>query len=199
MALYSGKTVEEALAKASEELSIQVEDLNYIVVKEEKKLFSKKVEIEVFTLVDVMEYAKQYLQQIIEDYGLDCEIHNSLEDGVIKMLLNTSHNSVLIGKNGQTLQAFNSLVRQAVSHKFRRHYRILVDINSYKDEKYEKLTRMAIRLAREVQKTHINVTLEPMTSDERRVVHNVLGNYDHIHTESSGQGYKRQITIYYVE
>ncbi len=199
MAEYVGKTLEEALNQASNELNVPVEDLNYIVTLEEKKLFSKKVAIEVFTFADVVDFCQEYIKKIVEDLGLTIEISPKLEDGVIKLTLNTSHNSVLIGKNGQTLQAINSLVRQACSHRFKRHYRILVDINAYKDEKYEKLIRMAHKLAREVQKTKVNVTLDPMTSDERRVIHNTLGNMEHIKTESSGQGYKRQITIYYVD
>ncbi|MDD2433649.1 MAG: R3H domain-containing nucleic acid-binding protein [Bacilli bacterium] len=199
MAIYTAKTVEDALAKASEELGISVENLNYAVLKEEKKLFSKKVEVEVYTMPDVISYCENYIKIIVADLGFDCEVTSTIEEGIIKMTINTSHNSILIGKNGQTLQALNSLVRQASGHKFKKHYRILLDINSYKDEKYEKLIRMSTRIAHEVQSSKVNATLDPMTSDERRVVHNALSNIEHIRTESSGQGYKRQITIYYVE
>ena len=198
MAIYTAKTLEDALAKASEELNVPVPELNYVVLKEEKKLFSKKVEVEVYTMTDVISFCEQYTQTIIKDLGLDCEVKTSIDEGVIKIVLNTSHNSILIGKNGQTLQALNSLVRQARGHKFKKHYRILLDINAYKDEKYEKITKMAIRIAHEVQRTKVNATLDPMTSDERRVIHNALSNMPNIKTESSGQGYKRQITIYYV-
>ena len=198
MAIYTAKTLEDALAKASEELNVPVPELNYVVLKEEKKLFSKKVEVEVYTMTDVISFCEQYTQTIIKDLGLDCEVKTSIDEGVIKIVLNTSHNSILIGKNGQTLQALNSLVRQASGHKFKKHYRILLDINAYKDEKYEKITKMAIRIAHEVQRTKVNATLDPMTSDERRVIHNALSNMPNIKTESSGQGYKRQITIYYV-
>ena len=144
-------------------------------------------------------FSEKYVKIVLSDLGLEDEVKSTLDDGVIRIALNTSHNAVLIGKNGQTLQALNSVVRQAVSHKFKRHYSILLDINSYKDEKYEKLIRMAMRIAKEVQKTKVNAVLDPMTSDERRIIHNALSKMKNIRTESSGQGYKRQITIYYVE
>ena len=80
-----------------------------------------------------------------------------------------------------------------------RRYRILLDISTYKEEKYEKITRMARRIAREVQKSKINAKLDPMTSDERRIVHNALSAMRNIKTESSGSGQKRQINIIYTE
>lgn len=199
MAIYVAKTVEEALAKAAKELEVAVEDLNYAVLKEEKKLFSKKVEVEIYTMADVVAFCEDYARTLLDDLGFQNDVSSTLEEGVIKINLDTDHNPVLIGKNGQTLEAFANLVRQASGHKFKKHYRILLDVNGYKEEKYDKLTRMAARIAREVQRTKTDVTLDPMSSDERRVIHNALANTSHVRTESSGQGYRRQITIYYVE
>jgi spoIIIJ-associated protein len=133
------------------------------------------------------------------DLKLDVTVKTELEDSVLKMTLNTSHNSVLIGKNGQTLQAINMMVRQAVGHKFKKHYRLLVDINQYKNDKYEKLIKMAIRLAKDVSRSKVKAVLEPMSSDERRVIHNALSKFNHVKTESIGQGHKRQVIITYVD
>lgn len=199
MRKFNAKTVEDALAQASTELSLPVEQINYEVTFEEKKLFSKKVEITVYDIGDVIAFSEEYLTKIMTDLKLDVAVKSEIEDGVLKIILNTSHNSVLIGRNGQTLQAINMLVRQAVGHKFKKHYRLLVDINQYKNDKYEKLIRMAIRLAKEVQRTKVKTVLEPMSSDERRVIHNALSKFNHVKTESVGQGHKRQITIQYVD
>ena len=199
MRKFNAKTVEDALAQASTELSLPVEQINYEVTFEEKKLFSTKVEITVYDIGDVIAFSEEYLTKIMTDLKLDVAVKSEIEDGVLKIILNTSHNSVLIGRNGQTLQAINMLVRQAVGHKFKKHYRLLVDINQYKNDKYEKLIRMAIRLAKEVQRTKVKTVLEPMSSDERRVIHNALSKFNHVKTESVGQGHKRQITIQYVD
>ena len=198
MKRYSAKTVEEAVLKACEELNVSQEELNYSVLEEKKSLFTKKAEIEVFTLVDVIEYTEEYIKKIITGYELTCNTNTQIEDGIIKVTIDTNHNSILIGKNGKTLQALNNLVRSSVSNHFKKRYRILLDINSYKDEKYEKIAKIAKRVAREVQKSHVTATLNPMTSDERRIVHNVLSNYRNIATESIGHGKNRQITIKYV-
>jgi len=199
MKTFNAKTVEEAVELASKEFGLPIEQLNYQITLEEKKLFSKKAEIVVYELSDVISFAEQYITTIMTDLKLDVTVKTELEDSVLKMTLNTSHNSVLIGKNGQTLQAINMMVRQAVGHKFKKHYRLLVDINQYKNDKYEKLIKMAIRLAKDVSRSKVKAVLEPMSSDERRVIHNALSKFNNVKTESIGQGHKRQIIITYVD
>jgi spoIIIJ-associated protein len=199
MKTFNAKTVEEAVELASKEFGLPIEQLNYHITLEEKKLFSKKAEIVVYELSDVISFAENYITTIMTDLKLDVTVKTELEDSVLKITLNTSHNSVLIGKNGQTLQAINMMVRQAVGNKFKKHYRLLVDINQYKNDKYEKLIKMAIRLAKDVSRSKVKAVLEPMSSDERRVIHNALSKFNHVKTESIGQGHKRQIIITYVD
>lgn len=199
MKTFNAKTVDEAVELASKEFGLPIDQINYQITLEEKKLFSKKAEIVVYELSDVITFAEQYITTIMTDLKLDVTVKTELEDSVLKITLNTSHNSVLIGKNGQTLQAINMMVRQAVGNKFKKHYRLLVDINQYKNDKYEKLIKMAIRLAKDVSRSKVKAVLEPMSSDERRVIHNALSKFNHVKTESIGQGHKRQIIITYVD
>lgn len=199
MKTYTAKTVEEALLKASEAEGIAVEELCYEVIEEKRGLFSKKAEIAVFDITDAINYGKEYLQGIIKSFGLTADIEEKYEDGIIRLTINSDHNSVLIGKNGKTLQSLNELIRIALNNKFARRYRILLDINEYKNDKYSKLVKLAKRVAKEVQQTHIKVDLDPMPSDERRIIHNALTRYNNIKTDSEGSGNKRHITISYIE
>ena len=197
--IYVGKTLEDAIDKACDEFNVDPQYLYYDVAGEEKGLFGKKVEIEAYTITEVIEFAEQYLATIVKDYGLTGELTTTLEEGILKITLNTDHNSVLIGKNGRTLQALNNVLRSAVNCEFKHHFRLLLDISTYKEEKYEKIIKMARRIAHEVQKSKVTATLNPMTSDERRAVHNTLSHMRNIRTESTGTGRNRQINIIYVE
>ena len=199
MKTFSGKNIEEALEQASQQLNIATNDLNYEVIEEKKGLFVKKVTINVFEISDVVTFTEQYLINAIATFGITATTKASLKEDIINISLNTDHNSILIGKNGQTLQALNELARVAVSHKFKKRYRILLDINEYKDNKYDKLVATAKRTAKEVQKTHIEVVLDSMPADERRVIHTALANMRNIKTESVGEGRHRAIKIKYVE
>ena len=199
MEVYTGKTVEEALEEASKELQIPVRDLIYIVLDKKAGLFTKKFQVEVYDLSDVIRFAEDYLLQVVDALGIESSVKTSLDDDVIRICIDSTHNPILIGKNGVTLQALNELVKLATNNHFHKRFRILLDINGYKDSKYGKLARMARKLAKDVQRTKTTYTFDPMPADERRAIHNACSNMSHIKTESIGEGKTRQVQIIYVE
>lgn len=194
---YTAKTLNDVLALASEKESCTIEELNYQVIEEKKGLFVKKVVIETYGVSDVISFAKDYLLTIISNYDLEGTVTEKYENNIIHLTIDTNHNSILIGKNGKTLQALNDVCRYAVASKFKRHYRILLDINEYKNEKYAKLSRIAKKVAKEVLHTKQTVHLDPMPADERRIVHNTLTKFKNISTQSEGSGNRRHIVISY--
>ena len=199
MKKYIGKSVEAALNDACVELNRQLAEINYYVVEEKKGIFSKKVEIMVYTKEDVGEFIKNYIRTICSNVNLECDVNIEETKDIINVDINCSNNSLLIGKNGITLQMLNQLVRAAVNNEFRKFNRILLNVGDYKDNKYEKIEKIASRCAKEVLKTKATVVLDPMPADERRIIHNALSKYKNIKTESIGSGLKRQITIKYVD
>ncbi len=196
---YSAKSVEECLESASLELGTPAERLIYKVIEEKKGLFSKKATIEVYTIDDAAEYAKKYLVETLAALGIEATAEGSVEDDIIHVSLDSKRNPVLIGKAGRTLQALNELVRLAVSNRFRHRYRVLLDVGGYKEDKYSRIAYLAKRTANQVLKSHIDVQLDPMTPDERRVIHNTLNGMEHIKTESEGEGSNRAVSIKYVD
>lgn len=197
MNIYSAKTLDDVLALASEKEGCPINELNYKVIEEKKGLFIKKITIETYGVRDVIEFTKEYLLNIITNLELEGTVEEKYENGIIHLVIDTNHNSILIGKNGKTLQALNDVCRYIVAAKYKKHYRILLDINSYKNEKYSKLTRIAKRVAKEVLDTKATVHLDPMPADERRIVHNALTRFKNISTQSEGVGNKRHIVISY--
>jgi spoIIIJ-associated protein len=195
---YSNKTVEDALKDASTELGIPVEQLVYKVTEEKKGLFIKKATIQVYETADAVTFAQEYLKTAISGMGIEITTTATMEEDIIHITVNSERNPVLIGKNGRTLQALNELDRLAVSNKFRHRYRILLDVGGYKEDKYSRIAYIAKRTANDVLKSHVDVKLDPMTPDERRVVHNTLNGMAHIKTESYGEGNDRAVTIKYV-
>ncbi len=199
MKSYSGKTVEEALELAANEMSVPASELIYSVQEKKKGLFSKKVVIDVYDLSDVIRYAEDYILSVIDSLEIESTLSSRLDNNIIRITIDSTHNPILIGKKGQTLQAINELTKLAVSNHFKKRFRILLDINGYKDSKYIKLSRMARRAAKEVQTTMTTYTFEPMPADERRAIHNACAGMDHIKTESIGEGTHRQVQILYVD
>lgn len=193
--LYLGSNLEEALKNASEGENTPVEELTYYVVSQNEQA----VQIEVYTIVDVIEYAQNYVVEGVSALGFEARVKPIWKDDVINLKIESDRNPILIGKNGVSLQALNELVRIAVNNHFHRRYRILLNVSDYKEEKYAKISSFAKRIAHEVQKSKTDASLDPMTSDERRVIHNALTGMPHIRTESAGTGRDRHVNIIYVE
>lgn len=196
---FTAKTVEEAVAAACAALSVEANHLVYVVTEEKKGLFRKSATISVYEDDDAAAYAEEYLKTALKSLGVDAETESVIEDGIIKVTIDSDSNPILIGKGGKTLQALNEVTKFAVSTKFRKRYRILLDVGGYKEDKYDRVSHIAKRTAKTVLRTHIDAQLDPMTPDERRVVHNALSDWEHIKTESSGEGADRAVTIKYVD
>lgn len=199
MKLYTGKTPEDALQVASEELGVPVEKLIYIVSDKKKGIFNKKFIVEVYDLSDVISYAEQYLLNVIDTLGIESSVKTRIDDEIVRITIDSTHNPILIGKAGKTLQALNELVKLAVCNHFHKRLRILLDINGYKDTKYSKIARMARKYAFEVKKTKATYKFDPMPADERRAIHNACSGIKNVRTESVGEGSHRQVQIIYVE
>ena len=192
---YKGKNLEEVLDIAADGENVDIEYLNYRIVSKKEE----EIEIETYFISDVIKYVEDYLSLLLTNLNLKFEIDGQNLNNAINFSINTNHDAILIGKNGRTLQAINDMARVIINNRFGQHFKTLIDIGNYKEDKYEKLIQMARRYAKEVQKTKTQITLHPMPSDERRMVHNAIGKYQNIKTESIGHGSGRKLTIKYVE
>ncbi|BBH28067.1 MAG: Jag N-terminal domain-containing protein [Intestinibaculum porci] len=196
---YEAKTLEDAINNACQDLGVTPDQLTYNVIEEKKGLFSKKVVIECFTENMVEEFIENYLRTILTDLGYDVEMAIFKQDDRIYVNLDTDHNSILIGKNGVILRTLNFITKNAVSTAFKEKIELSLDINGYKENRYKKVTALAKRFGKQVQRTHVDVALDPLPADERKVIHQVIADMDHLSTKSQGEGRNRFITIHYVE
>lgn len=196
---YTAKSLDEAIAWAASDLGIKAEDLVYIVKEEKKGLFKKTATISVYEYADAIEFAENYLKGILENLGIQGSVKSTIKDEVIKLTINSESNPILIGKNGKTLQALTELTRLAVFCKVKRRYKLIIEVGDYKYKKYKKITFLAKKAAKEVLQTKATIKLDPMTSDERRMVHSALSKFAHIETISVGEGKNRAVTIKYVD
>lgn len=196
---YTAKTVQDAVNLACQELGVTIDELNYEVIKETKTFFTKKAEIECYTISMVQEYIEEYVKRFISEMGFEIETVSYLQDGRIYCNINTSNNSILIGKAGVILRAINFIVKNAVSTTYKKRIELSIDINGYKEERYKKVSAMAKRLGKQVLRTKVEIKLDPMPAYERKVMHQELSKFEHIKTESHGEGKNRHMIISYVE
>lgn len=196
---FTAKTVQDAINLACQELDVTADDLNYEVINETKTFFTKKAEIECYTISMVQAYIEEYVRKFISEMGFEVETVSYLQDGRIYCNINTSNNSILIGKAGVILRAINFIVKNAVSTTYKKRIELSIDINGYKEERYKKVASMARKLGKQVLRTKADIRLDPMPADERKVMHQELSKLEHVKTQSYGEGKSRHMVISYVE
>ncbi len=195
--IFTGKTKEEAINQALIELQEEEENI-YVKELESTKggLFkSPKVEIEVFTKDDVIEFIKEYLQKLVHDMGIGINIEIKKRERNINITILSDNNALLIGKNGRTMDALNVILRQAINAKFGIYFNFVLDVGEYKEKQHQNLERMAKQIAREVARTKVPAKLDPMNSYERRIVHSALTENKRVYTESEGTEPNRYVVI----
>ena len=201
MQRFEAKSVDEALKQACNAKGVSLEDLKYYVIEEKPGgLFGigSKAIIEAYTFNDVRDFIESYLKQYFDNIGMNVElIVNKLDDNSFNVIVNANNNAILIGKNGQTLEAMKTVLNAAANAQFKCHVHMSVDVNGYKEERYEKLKSTVERIAKTVVKTHVSARLGDLTNDERKIVHQHLSNMAHIRTESEGDGNNRRLKIIY--
>ena len=139
-----------------------------------------------------------YLQNIVIAMGYPDATVDFSEDGNRHFTLNikTEENtSLIIGKRGSTLNSLQFLVNN-YAKKFSSHFfRIEVDCDDYRESRKKTLEELALNLAKKSKKTGRPVELEPMTSVERKIIHNALTGIKNVETESRGDEPYRYLGI----
>lgn len=102
---------------------------------------------------------------------------------------------ILIGRRGETLDAFQYVSSLMVGKEVGQFIHLIVDVEGHRDRRQRQLQQLARRMAEQVIKTGRKLTLEPMTASERRIIHMELRDHPAVTTQSAGEEPHRKITI----
>jgi spoIIIJ-associated protein len=142
-----------------------------------------------------IDFAREYLQNIVAFFGQNLEVEASLEDDIITLHIESSDiNSILIGRNAETLRSLQFIVSTALRNQGASLTRVNVDVADYKKQREEKLAEKAREWIEEVRRTG-DSHIARINAADRRVVHQVASEYDDIETFSEGEGRDRHIII----
>ena len=193
---YIGKTKDEAIENALNDLNLDINDV--IIIEKEKKqgLFSsKKSEIEVIKKSSIIDEVNEFLISVTKYMGIETQIEIKIRDNTVSMKMFSDNNNILIGKSGQTLSALQHIIRQMILSKYKIKMNILLDVENYKEKQIKNIEYLAKQTAREVSRSKIEAKLDPMNSYQRRIVHSALTNFRGVTTESVGTEPNRCIVI----
>ena len=193
--IYDGKTFDEVKEKALSELKVAEENLILNILEEKNTLLKKSIKIEVINYNDIINYVKEIVIEITKLMGLTVNLEVRRREENITIKIFSDHNAVLIGRNGNTIQALQTLVRQIIYNEINQNISIILDVENYKEKKIKNIEYLAKKTAREVAKTKVEAKLDSMNSYERRIVHSILSDDKYVYTESVGEEPNRCVVI----
>ena len=208
----SGKTVEEAIQRALEELGVSREEVKVTVLKEGRHgvlgLGAEEARIRVEPLVpapeesDIADAAKGILEALLSMMAVTASVVSPTRSFVegeatapIAFDIKGDDLGILIGRRGQTLSCLQYIVRLIVGHQTEAWVPIVIDVEGYKQRRYEALQALAWRIAEQVKVGQTPFTLEPMSAYERRIIHLALAEHPDVTTQSIGEGEARKVVI----
>ncbi len=142
--------------------------------------------------------SKNFLKQMIEDMGIDCDIESRTEGNMIKFNIMCSEESdigIIIGKRGETLDSLQYIVNLVTNRNSDTYIRVILDCNQYRSKRERSLQKLARRLADKAIQTGRDIKLEPMNPYERRIIHTYLQNDEKVNTFSQGNEPNRRVII----
>lgn len=142
-----------------------------------------------------LEFAKKYLEDLLAFFGVNIEVEARVRDDVIELSVpSTDSNSILIGRNAETLRSIQYVVSTTLRNTDAAVQRVNVDIADYKKQRAEKVAAQAKQWIEDVRKTG-DSHIASLNAADRRVVHNVAAEYEDVQTFSEGEGRNRKIVI----
>ena len=193
---YESKNKEESLNKCLEKLNVNLSEVYYYISESEAGLFGKKKYTSyVLTKYDVKEYVKKFLSDLALNMNTTFAIEVNENDGIITAVIATDDSNIMIGKEGRTLNAIQTILRQSLRKYGNFNIKVNLDIAGYKVKRQKNIEREVRKIAKEVLKSKVDAKLDPMNSYERRIVHTIITEYEGLTTQSEGEAPNRYVVI----
>jgi len=196
----TGKTVDEALKAGMEELGVEkMTDIEYEVLEEANPGFlgllgGRPARIKMWLLAPEVK-ARRLLEEIMDRMGIRGETQISKVGEYYEIQVEGDDLGILIGRRGRTLDALQYLANLAANRGSSDRVRIIVDAASYRQRRAETLRNLAQRLCQRARRQRRKVVLEPMTPQERRIIHLTVQGEKGMTSYSQGEDPHRRVVI----
>jgi len=198
----TGKTEDEAIQSALAELGCTREQVSVEILERAKSGFlgigatPAKIRVSFEEPDDILTLTENFLKGLLEKMGSDAvPVLEQKDENTIYVNLTGEKLGMLIGRRGETLDAIQHIANYAMNRVSEKHVHISVDAENYRSKREESLQRLAEKVAAKVLKYRKNMTLEPMNSYERHVIHTALQDYEGVSTFSTGTEPNRRIVV----
>lgn len=195
--IFTGKTVDEAIAAGLSALNIEKEQAEITVIDEGKRklIGSVKAKVSVVKKLTDGERAQKFLDGLLPLLGLTAVTEIVSEEEKLIINLTSTESSRIIGHHGEALDAMQTLAG-AVANIGRTEYKkVVVDCENYRAGREATLRALAEKIAKKAVEKQKRVSLEPMNPYERRIIHSALADSEEVKTISCGNEPNRYVVV----
>lgn len=201
--IESGKSVSEAVERGALKLGLTSDQVTYEVICEAKKGFlgfgETPAKVKIIYTPAPLSTAKSFLETLIKNMNISASVVIGENEDGPKIELVGEDAGALIGHHGETLDQLQYLVNLSANRgeedRDEKYMKISLDIDGYREKRNETLRSLARRMANRVLKYKRNVTLEPMSAYERRIIHSEVQKIEGVTTNSIGTDSNRRVVI----
>lgn len=149
----------------------------------------------------VLNTTEEVISKLIHHMGMTAQVSAHYDESdpadnrTIQVDVRGEDLSALIGRKAETLASFQHVASLIVGKQTQQWVQVVVDVEGYRARREKQIRQLANRMADQVTKTGRKVTMEPMPSSERRVVHIELRGHPAVKTESTGDEPYRKVVI----
>ena len=196
----SGKTVEEAVESAVQQLQTTKDKVEVHVIDEGKKgvfgIFGAKRAIVQVTLRKTPgQIAEEYLLGIVNNFLVNPRVSLQKKGKKILYVLDAEDTSMLTANNGQALNALQEIVELYIRDIGSKFTQVIIDTDGFRAKRREELERLANELAERTIRNGSKTAFDPMPAFERKWVHSCLQRRHDVATKSVGSEPYRHIII----
>lgn len=192
-----GKTVDQAIELGLYKLGVTRDQVK-ITILEQAGLFNKaRVKLSVGSESESENNLKNLTEELIKKMGLEITLSVEEQEDRFLVEIGGEDSAILIGKRGESLDGFQFLL-STLFNKGKKHdeyKRVVVDSNGYKSRREDTLKILAERTAARAVRENQDIRLEPMSANERRIIHSALASSAKVETESKGNEPNRYVII----
>jgi spoIIIJ-associated protein len=146
-------------------------------------------------MTEVSQQAAEFLENVFEMTGLQLNV--GIKQGLAGEILDIEGKDaeLLQQQTGELLEALQHLVNQVFGRNLAGTARLVCDVNGFRATREAELQAMANLAANRVRQTGVPFIFEPMSANERRIIHLTLADSPDLFTESIGEGAERKLKI----
>ena len=144
---------------------------------------------------EVVESVTAYVQTIIDDMDVEATISSSHNRRTINMQIDTNEPGRVIGYHGKVLKSLQLLAQNFIYNQYSRNYYISINVNDYVEHRAEVLQSYAQKMANRVLEERIAQHTDPMSNNERKIIHRIISKIDGVTSYSEGDEPNRYVVV----